>query len=424
MELGQLAHTISAFARTRWLQARLRTKADVQRYQNKQLARLARRACATIPFCHHLPADRLDAWPVMDKAQLLANFEKLNRAGIMAAEVRQALAGGEDHVRGYVVGQSTGTSGNRGYFVISDADRFTWLGTLLAKTLPDALWRRHKVALAMPGMSSLYRAGGQASRIALRFFPLADGVEAWAEALVRFAPDTVVGPPKVLRRLAEEGRLTAHHIFSGAEVLDPLDRAVIEGMTGKVVREIYMATEGLFGVACPFGTLHLAEDVVHFAWEHPIAGSALRVPVVTDFIRRTQLMARYRMNDLLELSETSCRCGSPLQAVARIEGRRDDVFELRASDGDFRLMTPDILRNAVVDADPRIQDFRILQTGPETMEVHLPGALNGAADAAVTNALTKVAGRMGVIPVIVVRSGIATPYDRKLRRVTRLWKLN
>ncbi len=49
-------------------------------------------------------------------------------------------------------------------------------------------------------------------------------------------------------------------------MLDPLDRAAIEAATGVTVREIYMATEGLFGVACPHGTLHLAEDVVKFEW--------------------------------------------------------------------------------------------------------------------------------------------------------------
>jgi phenylacetate-coenzyme A ligase PaaK-like adenylate-forming protein len=146
------------------------------------------------------------------------------------------------------------------------------------------------------------------------------------------------------------------------------------------------------------------------------------MPVVTDFIRRAQVMARYKMNDLLDLSDAPCRCGSPLQAVRRIEGRRDDVFELRAADGSFRLVTPDILRNAVVDADPRIQDYRILQTGPGTIEVHLPEVLKGAADGAVRDALTKAAGRMGVTPVVTVRAGIATPYDRKLRRVMRVWK--
>ena len=51
---------------------------------------------------------------------------------------------------------------------------------------------------------------------------------------------------------------------SGAEVLDPIDRTVIEAATSAVrVREIYMATEGLFGASCRHGTLHLAEDAVH-----------------------------------------------------------------------------------------------------------------------------------------------------------------
>ena len=79
----------------------------------------------------------------------------------------------------------------------------------------------------MPGLSSLYRSASTGSRIALGFFDLAEGVDAWADRLAAFTPDTIVAPPKVLRRLAERGQLPARNIFSGAEVLDPLDRAAI-----------------------------------------------------------------------------------------------------------------------------------------------------------------------------------------------------
>ena len=76
-------------------------------------------------------------------------------------------------------------------------------------------------------------------------------------------------------------------------MLDPIDREIIESNFGARVREIYMATEGLFGVGCPLGTLHLAEDAVAFEWE-PSPGSAeLVTPIITDFTRSTQIMARY-----------------------------------------------------------------------------------------------------------------------------------
>ncbi len=412
---------VSAFVRTRRLAHRLKTPEDVRRWQAARLAGWMRTALPQVDAFAGAPVTRLDALPVIDKAILTAGFAAYNRPRITADQVRAAIDAGEDRVRGYPIGQSTGTSGNRGYYVISEAERFVWLGTILAKALPDVLWRSHRVALALPGFSTLYRSA-EGRRISLRFFDLALGVDTWADQLAAFAPDTIVAPPKVLRRLAESGRLTARNLFSGAEVLDPLDRAVIEAATGARVREIYMATEGLFGVACPHGTLHLAEDAVQFEWQ-PSGDSGLVTPLVTDFTRRTQIMARYRMNDLLVLSGERCACGSPLQAVARIEGRQDDVFELRDAGGQWRMITPDVLRNAVVDADRAITDFRIVQTAADRISVALDPALPPESDARVIASLAGLFDRAGVVrPEIAVTRGLTVDFDRKLRRVRREWR--
>ena len=88
-----------------------------------------------------------------------------------------------------------------------------------------------------------------------------------------------------------------------------------------------MATEGLLGTSCAHGTLHLAEDAVHFELE-PVAGGDLVSPIISNFTRETQIMARYRMNDLLRLKPEGCACGSPLRAIAEVAGRSDDIFEL------------------------------------------------------------------------------------------------
>ncbi|MBA4342785.1 MAG: hypothetical protein C0423_11625 [Methylibium sp.] len=217
------------------------------------------------------------------------------------------------------------------------------------------------------------------------------------------------------------GHLSARNIFSGAEVLDPLDREVIEAASGTLVREIYMATEGLFGVACPHGTLHLAEDVVHFEWQPAAEGSELLTPLVTDFTRQAQAMIRYRMNDLLALQAGACPCGSPLQPVRSIEGRRDDVFWLQ-SELRWKLVTPDVVRNAIVDASPAIRDFRAVQTGPCHIEVALPLDLPVELDGVVTRALLSRLAPFAVeaVQINVVR-GIELHTDRKLRRVRRDW---
>jgi putative adenylate-forming enzyme len=411
-----------AFARARWLQVRLRTRLQVLRHQQCQIDRLMISTLPQLPFYATTSYSGFADLPIIDKQTLLANFSQLNRLKLNAEDIRTALESGQQRIGSHVIGHSTGTSGNRGYYVISDAERFVWLGTILAKTLPDALWRWHRVALALPGISDLYQSASTGSRIALGVFDLAKGIDHWRSDLAAFAPDTIVAPPKVLRHLAESGQLSAQHIFSGAEVLDPIDREVIEAATGRRVREIYMATEGLFGVGCAHGTLHLAEDVVKFEWQQPDPQSDLVSPIVTDFTRKEQAMVRYRMNDLMQLSDTPCPCGSPFQAVARIEGRQDDIFLLAAADGNLRMVTPDVLRNAVVDADPAIRDFRIVQTGASailvTLDADLPREMNTAVQNSIANRLQPLA----CLPVdIDVARGLTLPFDHKLRRVRRDW---
>jgi putative adenylate-forming enzyme len=408
-----------AFATARWRQYALRDRPAIERFQRNQLDRLVADACRTLPFYRKFAGLPFASLPMIDKSSLLANFDGMNSAGLDVESIRSALARGQERVGDLVIGQSTGTSGNRGYYVISDEERFVWLGTILAKTLPDALWRRLRVAIAMPGLSSLYRSASTGSRITLGFFDTARGVESWANEFAAFAPDVIVAPPKVLRWLAENGRLKAARIFSGAEVLDPLDRTVIERATGRKVREIYMATEGLFGVGCAHGTLHLAEDVVHFEWEQPDPNSPLRAPIVTDFTRRTQALIRYRMNDLLELADEPCACGSAFQAVRRIVGRQDDTFLMSAADGARRMVTPDVLRNAVVDSRPAIEDFRIVQTAADAIVVTLAVDLPSDIDALVVTSLGKRLGEMGIVAHINVMRGLSVPYDSKLRRVRR-----
>ncbi|WP_296816613.1 hypothetical protein, partial [Brevundimonas sp.] len=116
-------------------------------------------------------------------------------------------------------------------------------------------------------------------------------------------------------------------------------------------------------------------------------------------------------------AEEPCACGSPLRAVRAIHGRQDDIFDLGA------LVTPDILRNAVVDADRRITDFRILQTGPGEVEVELDAALAEAAPR-VARALIEAIVRAGGEAVVQTRltPAFGLPTDRKLRRVERLWR--
>ena len=156
-----------------------------------------------------------------------------------------------------------------------------------------------------------------------------------------------------------------------------------------------------------------------FEWEQPDPASTLRVPIVTDFTRRAQAMIRYRMNDLLEPDDGPCACGSALRPVRQIVGRRDDILLIADGRGGLRMVTPDILRNAVVDSNTAIRDFRIVQTAMDAIDVTLEAHLPAEIDTIVKSRLTQQLAAMALAPRITIRRGIEVPFDRKLRRVMR-----
>jgi putative adenylate-forming enzyme len=410
----RVIEALGSFWTTRRLSRPGLSRPEFEHLQTRALGRWLDRDLPQVSAYPTAPGQLTDL-PITDKAMLMADFAAYNRPRITADEVRQALDG-DCQVRGHTVGASTGTSGNRGYFVITDAERYRWLGALLAKTLADLLWHKQRVAILLPQDTRLYASARTIPRLQLRFFPLALGADHWQPALEAYNPTVIVAPPKVLRHLAEtHARLTPTRLFSAAETLDPVDRPIIETAFRQRLHQIYMATEGLLATTCRHGTLHLAEDSVHF--EYQPVGDGLVSPLITSFRRQAQIMARYQMNDLLRLSDQPCPCGSPLQAVAEVVGRLDDCFTLPGAQ-DPVLVTPDILRNAVLRADPGITDFRIWQVGPERIDLLLPPEVPAKTAEAARMALTAAVTRLGANAHITLhQQPLPLDVTRKLRRV-------
>jgi putative adenylate-forming enzyme len=409
-----IAEALASFWTARRLGRPGLSRVRFEALQAKALRRWLDRDVPQVAAFGRAPA-RLADLPVMDKAGLMAGFDGYNRPGIPAETVAKALKS-DCRVGGYTVGASTGTSGNRGYFVISEAERYRWLGAILAKALADMLWQRQRVAILLPQDTRLYGSARSIPRLELRFFPLAEGAARWGPAVQAFDPTVIVAPPKVLRHLAEsDPRPRPRRIFSAAETLDPVDRTAIEAGFSLPLDQIYMATEGLLGVTCRHGTLHLAEDSVHFEFE-PV-GEGLVSPLITSFRRKEQIMARYRMNDLLRLADAPCPCGSPLRAVAEVVGRMDDCFHLAGPEGSV-MVTPDILRNAVLDADRRIIDYRLRQVRPDGVELLLPDDLPPGTVEAARSAVMAVITRTGARAEVTLRQeALVADFNRKLRRV-------
>lgn len=408
-------HAPLSFIITRRLSRPRLGRAEFLKHQERALNRWLRRAVPTVPAFADAPPS-LAALPVMDKAKLMADFARYNRAGMTTDQVRTILARGEDRHRALTVGASTGTSGNQGYFVISDAERFRWLGSILAKTMADLLWRKQRVAIILPRGTGLYDSANQIQRLQLGFFDVTQGLDAMRTQLEAFDPTVIVAAPKILRAMAESAfDLCPLRVFSAAETLDPIDRPIIEAAFKVPLGQIYMATEGLLGTTCRHGRLHLAEDSVHFEFE--AVGDGLVTPLISSFRRETQILARYRMNDLLRLDHDPCPCGTPLQAVSEIVGRMDDCFYLHGPQG-AQMLTPDVLRNAVVMADPVITDFHLIQTGPKTVTLALPRTVPSDAGMAAKHRIKALFDAHGVdVAITVTHAALALDVSRKLRRV-------
>lgn len=418
---------LAAYAAKRWTLATLRSADAVAARQQRLLDRHLRRIATTVPFYSAYAGRPLAAWPVMDKAASLEHFGALNAHGVSreaawrAAEEGLSRANGSGTIGALTVGTSSGTSGNRGLFLVSERERHQWLASVLARTLPDFPFRPHRVAVLLSTANELYDTTRRSGRLAFCFCDIRDGVDAHLQELQAFQPDTIVAPPKVLRALAESGAAIApERLFAGGEVLDPLDADFVADAYGVRPRSIYQATEGFLGVACRHGAIHLNEDDMIFE-RQPVAGHPGRfVPVISDLRRTSQAMIRYRLNDVLVPAEQPCPCGSPLTALERIDGRCDDVVQLPARDGGCVDIMPDAIRAAILDSDRSITDFRVRQVGRAEIVLSVKAPAADAVQVA-EDALRNAFARHGADPAVAITlsEDLAVDFARKLRRVSR-----
>lgn len=407
---------------------RFRDRRGLEQYQDVAAQRLLahvlpRSAFYRAHFDGHDPRD-WRALPTIDKRTMMQNLSTLNTVGVDAAEAMRVAVAAENsrdfraELNGVTVGLSSGTSGSRGIFLVSPRERAAWVGVVLSRVFPQHLLgiRQVRVAFFLRANSNLYESVGS-SRIAFSFFDLVRPLEDQLERLEALAPTMLVAPPSVLRAIAEAGvRIHPERVVSVAEVLDPLDEAVIARSFGGPIHQVYQATEGLLGMTCDHGTLHLAEDLV--AIQREPAGDGRFYPIVTDLRRRAQPIVRYRLDDLLVERDEPCPCGSVCTALARVEGRADDCFEVEVA-GERRTLFPDVVRHAIVSACSTLTAFGVRQVAADRVELHVAVADGADGTKAYEDAARGIETawrRMGARPPSVARLDAWTPVGPTKRK--------
>ena len=366
------------FAQSRW--RRLRSRAAIDRLQERYVRRQFRFLRRHSPYFAALPqvgsrAD-LGKLPVMDKESMMANFNRLNTVGL-----------------------SSGTSGHRGLFIVSDRERCAWAGAVLARFLPSLSGQR--IAFFLRANNNLYETVNSRV-IQFRFFDVYRPMAGHIAALGSYRPTVVVAPPSVLSVLADavvagELRLCPARVISVAEVLTSFDeRRFREVFRQEVIFQAYQCTEGFLGYTCPFGSMHLNEDICYF--EKEFVDDSRFVPIITDFRRRSQPIVRYRLNDVLTLAANQvCGCGQATTVVAKIAGREDDVFSFPAVGGDGRVSVfPDMVERCFLYV-PGVSEFRVERHSDDRLVVFVAPLVGEVLDQ-VRAELDELAGRLGFVP--------------------------
>ncbi|WP_028596717.1 F390 synthetase-related protein [Paenibacillus assamensis] len=388
------------------------------------------------PFLKEIEQGQLAALPIIDKEVMMEHFDTLNTVHISKEEAFRVAFEAEKTrnfsptIRNITVGLSSGTSGNRGVFLVSEEEQTLWAGSIIGKVLPSSILHKHTIAFFLRANSNLYEATKN-KRISFHFFDLLDSFQQHITRLNEVNPSILIAPPSMLRKIAswqQEGliSLCPQKIISVAEVLEDMDRAFIRAAFQQTVHQVYQCTEGFLATTCVQGTLHINEDLVHIEKEYLDQENGVFVPIITDFMRKTQPIIRYRLNDILIEKKTACTCGSPFLALERIDGRCDDIF-IGRSELDNREVSifPDYIRRAIMFASNEIQQFKVIQHSIDNVEIKLeapPEHLALCQSNVIQELNTLWSAKKCVIPHVFFSHYDIQLHDKKLKRIESLVK--
>ncbi|MBO6793726.1 MAG: hypothetical protein JJ895_07440 [Balneolaceae bacterium] len=333
------------------------------------------------PFYQKLVLNKtpLDDYPIMDKSAFMASFDKINTVGIKLSEALKVAEKAEQQrdfsptLNGITIGLSSGTSGNRGIFMASQAERANWVACILDRVIGIS-FKKRSVAFFLRANSNLY--SSVSSRLLkFSFFDILQPMDQHIEALNALQPSILVAQPSVLLEIAaciEEGKVSISpaKIISVAEVLTPEDARNLEGVFNQTIHQVYQCTEGLLATTCEHGKLHFNDDFLIIEKKYLDEEKKRYHPIITDLLRTSQPIIRYELNDIIH-EKNDCPCRSTFTAIEMIEGRSDDVLVFRSNENKSVKIYPDFIRREIILTHPSIQDYTVIQKSESIIELYV-----------------------------------------------------
>ena len=419
---------VKNFIEVRWIR-KFRNREDIEKYQDKMIKEQLEFMKNNSPYYKNINTEKIDEIDIVDKKTMMDNFERMNTLGLDKDEALK-IAIESEHTRdfskkydGISVGLSSGTSGHRGLFVLSDKETMQWAGAILAKLLPEYNLIGHRIAFFLRADNNLYEAINSVF-IKFKFFDLLVSMEENMKELEKYTPTILVAPASVLKEIGKEklskkiDKISPKKIISVAEVLTEKDERFIKKAFNKeIIHQVYQCTEGFLAYTCKYGNIHVNEDIVKIEKEE--IDKERFIPIITDFYRKTQPIIRYRLNDVLVSTNKKCECKCPFMIIDKIEGREDDIFIFESSllkEKEVQVYSDFISRCLVY--VPDITNYRVVQTDKKHIIVYIDNM-----DKVITENITKEFKRLSErkkfrMPEIEFKE-YETEKNKKVKRVER-----
>lgn len=417
---------LKTFIRARYFHG-FKNRKRLEKYQQKQIEKQLDFFKHRSPYFQKFNGKTFKELPYMNKKVMMDNFDKMNTAGISKDDAIKLAIDSEksrdfsEKLHNYSVGLSSGTSGHRGVFILSDDEIATWVGGMMAKMLPKGKIFGTKVAFFLRADNNLYESSNSRA-LKFEFFDILKPMEENIARLQEFQPTILVAPPSVLLILAEAVKtkklsIDPIRIISVAEVLTKKDEQYLKmAFKQKIIHQVYQCTEGFLGYTCEYGSLHLNEDVVVIEKEY--LDNERFTPVITDFVRKTQPIVKYRLNDILVEDKRPCRCGTSMTRLKRIEGRMDDVFEFDGINGGIVKVFPDFIARVILYV-PKIKDYRVVQEPSGKVTFYLDN-IDNENRKLIEEEFRTLANKMNFkIPIIAFKK-YESNFGKKMKRVERM----
>ncbi|WP_131795263.1 F390 synthetase-related protein [Fluoribacter gormanii] len=352
------------YFKTHFLRKRFKSRDQLSTYQEKQFRKLIKKTLYKSPFYQPYLDKPFNEWPIINKKIMMQHFDEINTVKIKKDRALKLALKAENTrdfsalIEGIAVGLSSGTSGNRGLFLVNKKERDAWAGILLAKALPKGLKRKERIAFFLRANNKLYTTLSKSKKIQFHFFDLLENFETHIDRLNEIQPTLLSAPTSVLLALTKEKQrlsITPEKIFAVAEVLEKRDEAIISTAFNCQVAQVYQCTEGFLAISDKDSNRLLMNEE-YLIIEKDWLDEKRFVPIITDLLRTTQPIIRYRLDDVL-IEEQSNDVFTRLEGI---EGRVGDICYATQNNKVFPLFA-DLIRQKMASFTFEFDDYTIQQ---------------------------------------------------------------